>query len=160
MASVGSYMASKKKSAVILRTLYPCEFNPKINKVREIIAVVKDFTVVPPNLFTNYIESYLTRFGVNKIKTAELIADSSKSHEFTKNDKTYIVQVTNTDSYKILVSEKVSGYVYGHSYINTQLVCEFESLSAPSQIFNNEQGTLQVVFNNYVDELKARFSTN
>ena len=155
MATIGSYIASKKKSAVILRTLFPCEFNPKTTVVKEIISVVKDFDTVPPNMFSSCIDGYLARFNVPKGKTAELIGDSTKVHEFVKNDKSYGVRIVNKDSsYKIYISEKVSGYVYGFSYTNEQLVCKYNSICAPSQIFNT-----QVLFGNYIDEMKARFST-
>jgi hypothetical protein len=158
MSAVGTYMASKKRSAVILRTIYPSELNSKLVKVRDITAVVKDFAVVPANIFANYIEGYLSRFGITKAITAELLADPTKRHEFTKGMTTYSLRIANDGCYKVLVSQKVSGLIYGFTYLNEQMICKFESMNAPSQIFNTEKGTLQVVFNNHIEELKARFS--
>jgi hypothetical protein len=141
MSAVGTYMASKKRSAVILRTIYPSELNSKL-----------------VNIFANYIEGYLSRFGITKAITAELLADPTKRHEFTKGMTTYSLRIANDGCYKVLVSQKVSGLIYGFTYLNEQMICKFESMNAPSQIFNTEKGTLQVVFNNHIEELKARFS--
>jgi hypothetical protein len=160
MTEAHSFVPNKKRSAVALRTLYPSLFNPKDEKVREIIAIVKDFQVVPPETFNKYIESYVSKFGITRSTVSELLADKNKYHDFTRRDEDYRLQIIKEGTViSIFVSKKVTGYVYGFSYDNKQIICKFESISAPSQIFSSSDSNIyQVIFNNPIEELKARFS--
>lgn len=154
-------MASKKHSAVILRKLYSCEYNPKVTEnTEEIVSVMKDYSVVPPKTFADCVLGYLAKFGAKKADVDKLLADPNYYFEFEKSNTTCAIRVAVSPSkYSIFISKKASGWVYGHSFAGEQLVCRIKSFKAPISVFNPDMPSIyKIVFNNHIEELEARFS--